>query len=738
MQPFELPVFYKPYPARLNPRLEGARAHTKAWAYSMGMLGPDPDGGVEIWDERRFDAMDFALLCAYTHPDAPSLELDLVTDWYVWVFFFDDHFLDNYKRSGDLAGAKAYLARLPAFMPIDLPEALPEPANPVERGLADLWPRTAPAMSAAWRRRFIESTRNLLDESLWELANINQSRIPNPIEYIEMRRKVGGAPWSADLVEYAAGAEIPDPIAATRPMQVLKDTFSDAVHLRNDIFSYQRETEQEGEINNAVLVTERFLGCSPQQAADWVNELLTSRLQQFENTALVEVPLLLEDYGMDPVSRLKVAGYVKGLQDWQAGGHEWHLQSSRYMNAGAQSGAPALGGPTGLGVAAANLSWLSGTLGLRRFKNFAHLPYQATGTFEIPELYMPFATRMNPHYQAARAHAKAWAREMGILDSVGGVGLWNEAELDADDYALCAAMTHAEGSREALELTTDWFTWATYFDDYFPMRFAHTRDLAGAKAFMDRLKLFMPLDATPPPLPSNAVERGLGDLWRRSTATLPLDKKTRFRSYVQDMHDSWVWELVNHIQNRIPDPVDYIEMRRKTFGSELGMSLTQLAHEEKIPPVIFRARPMRALVNAAADAAALMNDIVSFRKEIELEGELNNGVLAVQQFFGCELQRAVDLVNDLRSARLRQFVQVVEFDLPALFEQFELDADTRAALLDYVKTLEDWTSGVIKWHLVTGRYKNLGVPPILNMGKLLAGPSGLGTSAARLGRSAMG
>ena len=27
--------------------------------------------------------------------------------------------------------------------------------------------------------------------------------------------------------------------------------------------------------------------------------------------------------------------YVKGLQDWQAGGHEWHMRSSRYMNKGA-------------------------------------------------------------------------------------------------------------------------------------------------------------------------------------------------------------------------------------------------------------------------------------------------------------------------------------------------------------------------------------------------------------------
>lgn len=92
-QPFELPEFYMPHPARLNPHLEGARVHSKAWAYEMGILGSEEDAeAAAIWDERAFDAHDYALLCAYTHPDASAAELDLVTDWYVWVFFFDDHF----------------------------------------------------------------------------------------------------------------------------------------------------------------------------------------------------------------------------------------------------------------------------------------------------------------------------------------------------------------------------------------------------------------------------------------------------------------------------------------------------------------------------------------------------------------------------------------------------------------------------------------------------------------------
>ena len=150
-QPFELPKFYEPYPARCNPHLEAARDHSKAWARDMGMIE-----GSGIWDEDDFDSHDYALLCAYTHPDASTAKLATVTDWYVWVFFFDDHFLERFKRSQDIAGAKAYLDRLPSFMPLhsDGPGTGPDegPSNAVERGLADLWARTVPAMSEGWRK----------------------------------------------------------------------------------------------------------------------------------------------------------------------------------------------------------------------------------------------------------------------------------------------------------------------------------------------------------------------------------------------------------------------------------------------------------------------------------------------------------------------------------------------------------------------------------------------------------
>ena len=87
------------------------------------------------------------------------------------------------------------------------------------------------------------------------------------------------------------------------------------------------------------------------------------------------------------------------------------------------------------------------------------------------------------------------------------------------------------------------------------------------------LPLLMPLDPDGHgrghrAAPVGGIERGLADLWRRTAGPMPPAARARLRHAVEVMLESWLWELGNQVQNRIPDPVDYVEMRRHTFGSE--------------------------------------------------------------------------------------------------------------------------------------------------------------------------
>jgi len=741
MQPFELPDFYLPYPARCNPSLETARAHSKSWAREMDMIDV-PQQGTVIWTEQDFDAHDYALLCSYTHPDATPEDLDLITEWYVWVFYFDDHFLEMFKRSQDLPGARAYLDALAGFMPVD-GEISQSPSNPVERGLADLWVRTVPVHTADWRRRFAESTRNLLAESLWELANISEGRLANPIEYIEMRRKVGGAPWSANLIEHAVGAEVPARLAASRPLQVLRDTFADSVHLRNDLFSYQREVQEEGELSNSVLVFERFLDITTQQAADTVNDLLTSRLHQFEHTAVTEVPPLLDEHVISPAARIGVGLYVKGLQDWQSGGHEWHMRSSRYMNSGAAEAADSRasavlpGVPTGLGTSAVRAVASLVNTAPQRLRSFSYVPFRPVGQIARPAIYMPFSVTLSPYLDEARENLVGWAHRMGVLSE----GIWDERKLRAYDVPLCAAGIHPDATISELDRTSGWLAWGTYGDDYYPVVFARGTDLAGARACNARLRQFMPVDSGEMPVPVSALERGLADLWASTTESMDIPARATFRRAIEAMLDSWIWELANLAQNRIPDPVDYIEMRRKTFGSDLTMSLSRLACGNQIPAQVYRTRPVQALESSAADSACLINDLFSYQKEIQFEGEIHNCVLVVQNFLDTDTARAVGIVNDLITARMQEFEHVVNSELPVLFESANLDAGARAALLGYVGELRNWLAGILHWHEHCHRYAEADL--IANSGPTQppsppGTPTGLGTSAVRIARELAG
>jgi germacradienol/geosmin synthase len=467
-----------------------------------------------------------------------------------------------------------------------------------------------------------------------------------------------------------------------------------------------------------------------------VNDLLTSRMQQFEHTTVTELPGLFAEHGVHPAGQAAVLAYVKGLQDWQSGGHEWHLRSSRYMNEATRGSSAALPGwPTGLGTSAARIPGPA-ALGLTRLRRFTHVPYQRTGPTPRPELYLPYECRLSPHLAAARQNLVTWSRRTGMLDPAPGLprtAAWTEQDLRDFDFALCAAGINPDASLAELDQASAWLCWGTYGDDYFPAVYGRGRNLAAAKAQLRRLPAFMPDDLSAGvPAPAGPLEAGLADLWSRSAPAMTAAQRGEFRGAILVMVDAWLWELADEIINRIPDPVDYLEMRRQTFGSSLTKFLTRLAHGPQLPPELLRAPVIQSLEDIASDYAGLLNDVFSYQKEMEFEGEAHNGVLSVQDFLGCDVTAAIDVVGDLMTARMRQFERLLATDLPALSEQLELDQPARQDLDAYVTRLQDWMAGILNWHRECDRYTEPGLLRRYGLGpyRQPGAVSGLGTAAA--------
>lgn len=164
------------------------------------------------------------------------------------------------------------------------------------------------------------------------------------------------------------------------------------------------------------------------------------------------------------------------------------------------------------------------------------------------------------------------------------------------------------------------------------------------------------------------------------------------------------------------------------------MELSRLSLGSEVSQALLDTRTMRSLAHCAQDSCGLMNDLFSYQKEIQFEGELNNRVLVVQKSLDCGLSEAVAVINNLMTARVEQFEHLVATKLPALLDDFQLDASARAKVARCVKDVESFMAGLCNWHRNTGR----GTEPVLlrspTVGRGLHFPSGLGTSARLLSK----
>ncbi|MGW2085329.1 terpene synthase family protein [Streptomyces sp. NPDC001880] len=312
----ELPDIYCPFPQRTNLNVGHTRVHLDEWTRNTGLVHRDSA-------RDRFVQADFGAFVGMVYPTADGKNLDLVADWFVWLFLVDDQLDDGHLgRSPERVRDVVELMR--AVIEDDVPGTLPAGQLPAAVvALADLWERTTPAAAPHWRTRFgWHLTTYLRTTTTWEAGNRAAGVVPSEETYIAKRRHTGAIHVCMDLIEIVAGIEAPESIHNDSRFITALEASCNVVCWANDVYSYEKE-QVLGEIHNLVHLVRHHRGYGEREALEHVCARITAETERF----LSAESELLSAY---PQRSWMLSPYLDGMRSWMRGNLDWSRQTPRY------------------------------------------------------------------------------------------------------------------------------------------------------------------------------------------------------------------------------------------------------------------------------------------------------------------------------------------------------------------------------------------------------------------------
>ncbi|MEV0967879.1 4-epi-cubebol synthase [Microtetraspora glauca] len=309
--PLRIPALTCPFPSEVNPYVEEVDRDTLAWLAASGMI----EGAENLG---RYGAARYGWLGARTYPYAARELCQLVTDWCVWLFAFDDAFCESDRAAAEIARA------LPLFISVidDLGDG-DHVGNVFARSLLEIKTRIAAAGNGDQLDRWRAMTKDYLFAQVWEAANREQDVVPTFDDYIVMRRRTGAMLTVFALIDVAAGGCLTPDEWRHPDVRAITEHANDVVVWDNDLISYAKETAGPNIHNNMVSVLRRHKGCSTQEAMDLIGGM--------RNDAVAGMVALKPR--LDALGSAGVAAYVRGLEYWISGSVDYSLTSSRYVHA---------------------------------------------------------------------------------------------------------------------------------------------------------------------------------------------------------------------------------------------------------------------------------------------------------------------------------------------------------------------------------------------------------------------
>lgn len=309
-----LPKLYYPFSPAINPHADAIHETTLDWLARFDVFQDD-------MTYNAFYSSHIGRLAARFHPYAPHDVLQLVSDWYAWMFLKDDQRDESEfgKHPELLAGANN------RYLEILKGADLGAVEQPLTFALEDLRQRlVAQAPTSIWMRRFTRSVAEHFSSTVWEATNRSRGLNPDLRSYVRMRPITGGLHVDTEFIGIAERTHVPPEVREHPEVKTLMRTSNNVVCWANDLFSLEKEAGG-GDVHNLVLILQHEQGHPLQRAVSEAVAMHNAQVEEFERVER-QVP----SFGQAVNTNLD--RFVAVLKTRMRGNFDWSQESGRYKS----------------------------------------------------------------------------------------------------------------------------------------------------------------------------------------------------------------------------------------------------------------------------------------------------------------------------------------------------------------------------------------------------------------------
>lgn len=306
---FMMPELACPFEEELSGYSADVEEHVVGWATHFELPG----------DDAALRKTKVGRLAARTTPRASLKALELLADWQMWLFLFDDYYCDESVIGADLSRLSQLITDFTLVM--DNVSGLRFRSDPYTAALGDLMDRLMAMATDPQAARFVNAVRGYFLGQFWEAGHRADDRPASLEEYTSMRRHSGAVPTCMALIDLADGFELSCEEYWRPDVRAITDLAVNVTCWANDILSFPKEAQRSLKVHSlpAVLAAERGLP---------LVEAISIAAGMHDN----EVARYLDaERTLRPQAGPELLGYLNGLRSWMAGNLYWSLETGRYQ-----------------------------------------------------------------------------------------------------------------------------------------------------------------------------------------------------------------------------------------------------------------------------------------------------------------------------------------------------------------------------------------------------------------------